>query len=224
MVAPILERHGVPFTVYVPSGAVTRDLQSWWLGLRALFQDNDQVEIGCMGMRFESRDWQDKVMAFRRVSQWVHADYSRAALFGDTFRRYGVSLPALNEQYFLDENELRVLARSPQARIGAHTVSHPALSLLSAASVRHEFEDNRRYLESIVDAEVVDLAYPYGTPDSCAEREFALAAETGFRSAVTSQFGALRARDAQFPLALPRVACDGNVDFSGFVMAAMTLQ
>ena len=28
---PILERHNAPFTVYVPTGALTRSMQSWWL-------------------------------------------------------------------------------------------------------------------------------------------------------------------------------------------------
>src|SRR6266545_1084315 len=33
---PILERNNAPFMMYVPTGAQTRTLQSWWLGLREL--------------------------------------------------------------------------------------------------------------------------------------------------------------------------------------------
>src|SRR5687768_11005074 len=42
---PILERNNAPFMMYVPTGAVTRTLQPWWLGLRELFRSRDAVTI-----------------------------------------------------------------------------------------------------------------------------------------------------------------------------------
>ena len=35
---PILERNNAPFMMYVPTAALTRTMQCWWLGLRELLQ------------------------------------------------------------------------------------------------------------------------------------------------------------------------------------------
>jgi peptidoglycan/xylan/chitin deacetylase (PgdA/CDA1 family) len=220
---PILERHDAPFTVYVPTGAPTRDLHSWWLGLRAVFQNNDHVDIACMGTRFECGNYEDKVEGFHRALAWVRADYRRSRLLDDTFRHCGISLTALNEAYFMNESELRILSQHRLAKIGAHTVSHNALSLLSPAIVREEFVSNRHYLEELLNCPIVDLAYPYGEPASCGAREFALATEVGFRSAVTSCYGALLEHHWRSRCELPRVAAGGKVDLDKFATAVMTL-
>ena len=220
---PILERHDAPFIVYIPTGAPTRDLHSWWLGLRAVFQSNDHVDIACMGTHFECRNYEDKIESFHRALAWVRADYRRSRLLDDTFRHYGISLAALNEAYFMDESELRILSQHRLAKIGAHTVSHNALSLLSPAAVREEFVSNSHYLEELLNCRVVDLAYPYGEPDTCGAREFALATEVGFRSAVTSRYGALLEHHRRSTCELPRVAAGGNVDLDKFATAVMTL-
>ena len=52
--APVLERLNVPFTIYVPTHAVTRELYAWWLALRMLFQD--VVTIDAMNQRFSCFD------------------------------------------------------------------------------------------------------------------------------------------------------------------------
>ena len=221
---PILERHDAPFTVYVPTGAPTRGLYSWWLGLRALFQSNDQVAIECMGAHFECRNYEDKVEGFHRALAWVHADRRRVALLDDTFRHYGISLTGLNEIYFMNESELRVLAQHRLASVGAHTVSHGELTPLPAGEVRHELAGNRRYLEELFDRRVVDLAYPYGDPSACGPREFALAAEAGFRSAVTTRYGPLLAGHRRSTCELPRVAAGGEVDFYQFATAVGALR
>src|SRR5882757_527644 len=54
---PILERHNAPFTMYVPTGAPTRSMQSWWLGLRKLFLSRDDVTIDALSRRFHCSDF-----------------------------------------------------------------------------------------------------------------------------------------------------------------------
>ena len=125
---PILERHDAPFTIFVPTGAPTRTLYSWWLGLRALFRMRDSVTIDAMDRRFDCPDLASKTAALHKVTQWVHSDLRRARMLAPTFATADISLPALNDTYFLDENELKELARHRLASVGAHTSSHAALS------------------------------------------------------------------------------------------------
>ncbi|WP_249135162.1 polysaccharide deacetylase family protein [Bradyrhizobium sp. AUGA SZCCT0222] len=208
---PILERNNAPFMVYVPTGAPTRTLQPWWLGLRELFRSRDTVTIDAMGIRFCCPDLDKKASALRKVGEWVHEDYRRAAMLAPTFSRAGLSLSALNDAYFLDERELQSLAQHPLASIGGHTDSHPALAYLDALSARSEMVANRNYLEKLLQRPVRHFAYPYGTSGACGPREEHLAKEAGFSTAVTTRHGHVSdCKPNQF--GLPRIGVGGQFD------------
>jgi len=54
------------------------------------------------------------------------------------------------------------------------------------------------------------LSYPFGDRTACAAREFELAAELGFKTAVTARPGVLFGRHRQCMTALPRIPVDGD--------------
>ena len=212
---PILELHDAPFTLFVPTGAPTRTLYSWWLGLRALFQTRDSVSIEAMDRRFYCPNLASKTVALTTVLRWVHQDLRRAQRLAATFALAGISLPALNDTYFLDENELKTLARHRLASIGAHTSSHAVLSSLDPGSVRAEMSDNRSYLEQLLDQRVEHFAYPYGDRGACGEREERIVGEIGFSSAVTTTNAPLTAVHRSRPLFLPRVRFNARETIAG---------
>nr|WP_249150694.1 polysaccharide deacetylase family protein [Bradyrhizobium sp. JYMT SZCCT0180] len=224
---PVLERNNAPFMMYVPTGAPTRSLQSWWLGLRKLFLLRDKVTIDALGRQFHCSDIRSKISAFDEVRRWIHEDYRRGAMLAPTLEQNGISLAALNDEYFLDERELRNLARHPLASIGGHTTSHPALASLDTLSARAELADNRSYLENLLQLPVRHVAYPFGTPRACGPREERLANEVGFQSAVTTRHEQLHDSKVNH-FALPRIGVNGRSDFrarmSGIVEAAQALR
>ncbi|WOH67877.1 polysaccharide deacetylase family protein [Bradyrhizobium sp. BWA-3-5] len=201
---PLLEQNNAPFLVYVPTAALTRNMKSWWIGLREVFRRENQVTIDPMDAKFACSDFRSKRAGLNAAIQWVHKDYRRAALLEHTFHRYGISLPALNDAYFLNERELQALSRHPLASIGAHTTSHAALSTLDPSFARAELEDNRKYLETLLEFPVRHLAYPYGGAGACGPREYRLAEQAGFSTAVTTRKGHLGDVNLN-PFALPRI-------------------
>jgi polysaccharide deacetylase len=157
-----------------------------------------------MDTKFACSDFRSKKAGLKTVIQWVHGDYRRAALLESTFQRYGISLSALNAAYFLGERELQALSRHPLASIGGHTTSHAALATLDIPSARAELGDNRRYLESLLELPVRHLAYPYGSAGACGPREYHLAEQAGFSTAVTTRKGNL-GQGSLNCFALPRI-------------------
>jgi hypothetical protein len=198
-------------------------MQSWWLGLRELIRPREAITIDAMGVRFHCPDLRSKQVALRKVDQWVHQDYKRAAALATTFDNASISMSALNDRYFLGARALQSLARHPLASIGGHTTSHRALANLDAASARTELADNRNYLENVVQLPVRHLAYPYG---ACGLREEHLANELGYVSTVTTRHGQLSG-DHLDRFALPRIAFDSEISFAakmnGAQLAAQTL-
>jgi peptidoglycan/xylan/chitin deacetylase (PgdA/CDA1 family) len=203
---PILERLAAPFTLYVPTGAVTRAPFAWWLGLRALFRAHEFVAIEAMDRRFACVDFAAKVAALREAGRWIHDDYRRQSALAATFAAYGISLEALAESYFLSGDELRRLAGHALVTIGAHTVSHRALAGLPAQDARREIADSRAFLENLLDHCVDAFAYPYGKAGSWGPRETAMARAAGFGSAVTSEATPVFPAHRCDLYALPRIA------------------
>jgi peptidoglycan/xylan/chitin deacetylase (PgdA/CDA1 family) len=165
---PILQRMQAPFTVYVPTGAPTRELYAWWLGLRVLIRSHDQIVVDCVERSFTCSDLAGKIEALKTIDAWVHEDYRRKDSLAPVFAAYGISLPSVANEYFMNSEELREFAGRPLVTIGAHTTSHAALSTLEADDVRREMADNRSYLERRA---------------PCGAREAAIAREVGFLSA-----------------------------------------
>lgn len=63
---------------------------------------------------------------------------------------------------FLSPSELKQLAQSPGATIGAHGRSHCNLTQCDKKELRAELEDSKHYLEDLIGLPVASLAYPYG--------------------------------------------------------------
>jgi peptidoglycan/xylan/chitin deacetylase (PgdA/CDA1 family) len=203
---PILRRAQAPFTMYVPTGAITRELYAWWLGLREIFRKYDKVEIAAIGSSFWCPDLVSKRKALSKVTLWVLSNLRRIDEFRPIFSEYDVSLQSLCDRYFINEGELRFLSNDPLATIGAHTVTHRSLTTLSTAEVWRELTDNRAYLQTCLDRDVVHLAYPFGNPDTCGPREAELALRAGFATAVTTSNQPILIRRRENLRLLPRVS------------------
>ena len=212
---PVLERRGAPFTIYVPTGAPNRTLYSWWLGLRKLFMERDSVEIEAMQCRFDSQSARAKEAALDTVCRWVHQDYRRKAMLKPTFDKAGVSLAALNDHYFMNQEELMALSRHPLASIGAHTSSHAAISTLHEDAAAEEINSNRTYLKNLLQREILHFAFPYGNQRACGERDFGLAKSAGFSSAVTTDDAPVSGRCYNI-FGLPRIGIRNNDSFMTF--------
>src|SRR5437764_61689 len=90
----------------------------------------------------------------------------------------------------LTSEALRSL-RERGVAVGAHTVSHPILTRLSAEDARAEIAAGRKRLEELLDEPIDLFAYPNGKPlqDFTIEHS-RLVQALGFRAAVTTAWGA----------------------------------
>ena len=201
---PLLEQLEAPFTLFVPTGMVTGDLNAWWLGLRDLFKRHDTVDIAGMGRTLPCHDLWNKIVAFRVATDWIGTEPERARALDDTFKHYRINLPALVAEYGMDRQELKMVAAHPLVTIGGHTTSHPWLARLDEAAALADIVANKAFLENLLDRQIRFLAYPYGTPGACGVREAKLAASAGYRSAFTTRPGHLFADHLAHRQLMPR--------------------
>jgi peptidoglycan/xylan/chitin deacetylase (PgdA/CDA1 family) len=196
---PIVEQRRVPVTIYVATGLIDGTAPLWWYALDEVIAREPALRLPMPEETvLEAGDAAAKQRAFDRVTRFMLTapPQATARLVAALAGRYDVDLAALGARHMMDWPMLRRLAACPEVEIGAHTVTHPALAALDAAAAAREMSESRARLERETGREVRHLAYPYGTPSTTAAREARLAAELGFRTAVTTEPGNLTRRVA----------------------------
>jgi peptidoglycan/xylan/chitin deacetylase (PgdA/CDA1 family) len=206
---PIMERFGAPFTVYVTTGMITREIDGWWFGLAALVRSRDRVEL-TPRLSFHCPDLPRKRLAFETIEFLVHKNWSLLLHLRDAIEKSAIDCRALVDREALSEDQLRRLSLHPLVTIGGHTTTHRNLAQAPASGVQWEMAENRRFLQDVTGQPVEHFAYPFGHERACGDREARICRELGFRTAVTTRPAAVFAQHAHDLHALPRLhlACD----------------
>ncbi len=212
---PILKDAGLPFAIYVPTSFPDRLGELWWLALEAVIarQDSIGLVIGGENRTFDCRSVAEKRALYDELYWWLRGHETEAemrAVVRDLAVRYQVDIAAFCKDLCMSWQEIALLARDPLVTIGAHTVNHLMLAKLPEKTVRAEMDLSRTVIEAALGARPAHLSYPYGDPGSAGPREFAIAAELGFKTAVTTRPGVVFRTDAEHLTALPRISLNGE--------------
>jgi peptidoglycan/xylan/chitin deacetylase (PgdA/CDA1 family) len=211
---PVFEEHGAPFTIYVTTGLPDGTADIWWLTLEAAIAALDRVEMDIGERRFSlPAGTVDEKQAAWDAVYWPLRDCTvagRRALVAALGEKAGIEESALCRRLSMTWDEVRAAAAHPLVTIGGHTVHHFPLRALSEDEARAEIIEGRDRLAAVTGAEIRHFAYPFGDNASAGPRDFALAAEAGFRTAVTTRRGPLFAEHATHLHALPRVSLNGD--------------
>jgi peptidoglycan/xylan/chitin deacetylase (PgdA/CDA1 family) len=103
----------------------------------------------------------------------------------------------------LDREELKRLAKSPSIEVGAHTVSHTALSCLSSARQREEIVSSSSWLEGLTGRRPLAFSYPFGRSSDYGPETTRIVRESGFIQACANVHGTVSS--GADPYQLPRV-------------------
>jgi peptidoglycan/xylan/chitin deacetylase (PgdA/CDA1 family) len=211
---PVLERRRAPFTAYVTSGFADGTARLWWVELEESIRRLDLIDVIAAGRRFTRacRTAAEKREAFADL-YWLLRQGGEEELLRVAkalCAQTGVEPLRLTHGYCLDWPGLERLARHELATIGAHSVTHPRLAKLDAAAAMREMWDSRVAIEKELGVEARHFCYPVGDPTSAGKREFELAAELNFDSAVTTRPGMVFGEHRAHLHALPRLSINGR--------------
>ena len=230
---PILHRHEAPFTLYVPTALVDGVGELWWQAIEDIITHQQAIALTTNGEKdyVDTLTVAEKTDAFNtlywQMRKMPEAD--RVQLVRSFAAAYGYDLEKQCRDLIMDWQQVRLFAEDPLCTIGAHTVHHYELSKLSPEHARSEMKQSADVLVAQLGERPAHFSYPLGGPLSAGEREFALARELGFKSAVTTRPGGLYPHHAANPHALPRVSLNGlfqsrryvDVFASGAIFSAM---
>jgi peptidoglycan/xylan/chitin deacetylase (PgdA/CDA1 family) len=224
---PILKKHQVPFTVYIPTSFPDRLGELWWLVLEAVIARNTRIRllIGGEEQGFNCATVAEKRHLFEELYGWLRSLETEEELrhvIRDLAARCQVDIAAFCEELCMDWDELTKLAADPLVTIGAHTVNHVMLAKVPEKSARSEMQMSRAVIEAALGVRPEHLSYPVGDPTSAGPREFRIAAELGFKTGVTTRPGVVFPEHREHLLALPRVSLNGEHQQLRYVRVLMS--
>jgi peptidoglycan/xylan/chitin deacetylase (PgdA/CDA1 family) len=196
---PILEEMEVPATFFVSTGLLGTGNEFLWHRLERILLADGEFPLA-----FELRDP-------RYGRRWdTSSPEQRRALY-DALNRFTQRIDAARREDWLDQltkwadrgdaerhpeeksvhrsmslEELKKLAASPWATIGAHTVTHPLLCALDDEGQREEILTSRETLEEILGRKVETFSYPFGRKCDYDRRSVRLCGEAGFTKAASN--------------------------------------
>jgi peptidoglycan/xylan/chitin deacetylase (PgdA/CDA1 family) len=194
---PVLARHRVPFTVYVPSAFPDGVGEAWWLALEAIIAKESRLSlvIERNERHFTIRTVEEKCDVFAFLNGWMRLlpPPDLSAAINDLCSRYAVDLNQLSREASMDWADLAQLAADPNVTFGSATVNYPVLSNLKDAVSRREMSMGRAVAETALRREVRHFAYPFGDRNAWRRAHVVMTAELGFASAVSTIPGIIEA-------------------------------
>ncbi|MEP6687297.1 MAG: polysaccharide deacetylase family protein [Gemmatimonadales bacterium] len=218
---PILERYGIPASVFVPTvilkgGCLFFDQIEVWVS--AAVGPRIHVRFGTDVLDLSLRTPADRRDASLRLALCARelTPTDRAAAMNAIREACSADSSTARMPYLRPED----LARLPASvEIGSHSVSHYALPKLEDEVLRTELAESLAALRAVRAIPAGYLSYPFGKRWAYDRRVAACAAHVGYAAALTTIPGLVR--QGTDPYEIPRMAGAGNM--ARFRLALMGL-
>ena len=199
---PVLRAAGLPATIFLVTDLIDTDDMVWSCRLHRAVTETRKSEFEWAQSRFDLRGSAARAqaaVALKRRLKTLKPQHLAAELeamlraLGDVPDR-----PAERESPFRMLNREAIIDMSHSGLIdfGAHTCSHPILSLLSESNCRREIAESVAAVAQFTGRSCTLFAYPNGRTQDYSARVLDAVAAAGIRTAVTT---VTRPNDAETP-------------------------
>ncbi len=213
---PLMERLDIPSTIFIATDHIGKMDGFWWDEIERIILGEHplprklRLEIGGRHYRWDFEDDADfnSQMAEQFKSWYVGASETptrRHQIYRELHRALH-DLPSQYREETLEKlrtwaglareqtpshcpltiDELLELSRGKFIEIGAHTATHPALSMLPPVEQEAEIRGGKKRLEDMIGRSTQNFAYPYGSLTSYDSRTVDIVRTCGFQSACTT--------------------------------------
>ncbi len=216
---PILCRHGVPATFFVPTRYVEAPRLPWWDHVAYIIKRTQVPRFAVQRttddpdpLTVQLGECPSDVERTRAITSIINQflagainDEARFLAQLDEQAQVALDSSLLGRELFMGWGELNELIGAGMS-VGSHGHNHLELGQLDDMMQRQELHDSKRLIEASLAREVTAIAYPYGWPGTFTARTVELAREAGYRWGFSSLEGVNQLTALQStPLALKRL-------------------
>ena len=163
-VLPLLEKYEIPATVFITT--IRQSGYAYlWADLLDLYRYAGPSSFYFEGQLFKKRQYEYVSKQGRLKDQLKNSGWELKKALCDLilkdncFTHDPTYAPYLD---LLNEDSIRALGQSAYVEIGSHGVYHNCLTKIDLKEAEWELKESKRYLEEIMQKEIVCMAYPDG--------------------------------------------------------------
>jgi len=191
---PILERYGLPATVFLATGGIDSRELLWFEQLAETIKktslEHFDLEID-IPRRFWFRSATERLASNNGIFEVLRTlpDPERREWLGRIVKQLGAPSVEKVDERMLTWDQIRMM-QARGVEFGGHTVTHPFLSRLTEEEGCREVSDCKKRIEDELQSRVEFFAYPNGRPQDFGQAGKDLIRKAGYRAAVTTIKGA----------------------------------
>jgi len=167
---PILEGADVPATFFVSTDGLGSSREFWWDDLERIilkgvaFPDSFVLRDARFGRCWPTRNSSERNILYQEIHPLIkQIDAARREGWLKQLRDWAcIAEEGRASHRVMTCNELKKLASSRLATIGAHSASHAPLIALSCDDQKREIIESKRRLEELTGREIAVFSYPFG--------------------------------------------------------------
>lgn len=215
---PVCESYNVPMTVYVTSSFPENQAILWWYYLEELVLEHEAIDFSWKNInyRYKLDSRQAKELGFYELrSIFINTttnEEEKIDLLRILFQDSSFDPYRKVKEVSMTWEQVKHMSQHPLVTIGSHTVSHAALAKLEKQDAHREMVQSRDSIEAFTGEKVHHFCYPFGSRNEAAIREFDIARDAGFKTAVTTRFSNIFPRHKDHMTALPRLSVNALVN------------
>lgn len=213
---PIFKKYQIPFAINVTTSFPDREAIIWWYLLEDFILENKHVafQIDNTSFEFSCSTMDDKNETFRKIKSIImdNNGTNYISRLRQVFETYKIDMYKKTDELALSWKQIKQLSADPLVTIGAHSVNHLPLNKLPRSVVKYEMLESKKILEAHIDGEIEHFAYPFGSKYEVGKREFKIAKECCFKTAMTSRSGSIYFAHNNYFECLPRISISSNVE------------
>jgi peptidoglycan/xylan/chitin deacetylase (PgdA/CDA1 family)/CelD/BcsL family acetyltransferase involved in cellulose biosynthesis len=190
---PILERYGIPATIFLTTGSIDSGGPLWFerLALACKTSPHPAVELELqVPRRFPLRNEKERLVAKDEIYGFLRnlTDSQRQERLEEFLGVLGGRDRGEESGRMLSWDQVRLL-KSRRIDFGGHTVTHPFVSRLSRRQAVWEVAECKRRIEEELQSTVEHFAYPSGRETDFSPWNKEVIREAGYRAAVSTLWG-----------------------------------
>jgi peptidoglycan/xylan/chitin deacetylase (PgdA/CDA1 family) len=217
---PVLQHLGLPATIFLPTGALGGHAALWpdRCHLAIAKSTCETLDAAFLGLgRLPLHTTSERTSAINRVLRALKGVPTKQRADHEVTLRQQLGRPPLEEPgpfRVMTEADVAAMDADPLISFGAHTRTHPILSMCEDAVVVEEVVESVRDVASLVAQPARTFSYPNGRAIDFDARARDAVEAAGLTRAVSTESGFVDAQSD--PLALRRIAIGSDLSFDRF--------
>ena len=184
---PLLKKHEIPATIFLTTEPLESGKLLWFdeLAFKLWHSLSDRLEIEGLGLIRLPTDHRKRETAIMRIIDYVRhlPPLCQNMILAKISKKTRNEIPKdLGCQIMLSWDEVRKMSKNG-IKVGAHTITHRLLNMMSNEEATREIMESKRIIESQLQQEVKSFSYPNGRYNEDIIKAVQLA---GYKAAVTT--------------------------------------